>query len=261
VLLAVSSFAVILECFENQRLQAENAGLKQGLTDTSEKLQESESRSQILQRQLNGTQRELNETRSKVAELQNQVTQLQEQGQNMSSQIEKLREQLKLRDYITIGLTFLWSTEMDWAEPYFHNVLLSYMNPLNHEWDPLHIFFFIRAAQPESFVPSSGDICALRWVDQATRLYPGPDIPIAIYETGSSSEWAGCEKDGGIAIVFTSNPLEYTVLAHELLHVFGFTDVVLQHEPIYSIPSLWYAQILSAAQQYEMPLPADYEFP
>jgi hypothetical protein len=246
VLLVGSLVFGVWQYTQNQHLADENVQLRQQLDAEASELRQAEDEKRQLQNALN-------ETDSKVAELQTQVSELEQRIENQTREIEKLREQLKIKNYITIGLTFLWNPSIV-VDP---NGLAHEIRELNSGWDGAHVYYFLYHASAQSFIPSIAHLCDLdQWMARAKALYPGPDIPITIIGNTYSDKWAGCAflKQSGVALKWLDMS-DVSVLTHELLHNFGFDDELLQHEPVYYIPSTFYTRIQSAARQYRMPLP------
>jgi hypothetical protein len=205
---------------------------------------------------------ELNELRSNVTVLQAQVTQL--------------REKLRISNYATIGLTFLWSSNLTIDRTAISEVVKS----MNEEiWDQFHIYFFIYHASSESFVPetvpwdqeywvacfSSG------WCGKAWNLYPERDIPIGIFSSVGPYNVAGWEVDTNQEH-FIVTRMEYLhdssfegrIISHELLHVFGFSDQDLAGGTHFLYDSAdippdwsqrWSERIQSSAKWFQMPMP------
>jgi hypothetical protein len=277
VLLVVSSFAAIYEYSENLPSQAQNADLKQQLNDTSQKLIESESEVQSLQQQLS-------ETNIQVAQLETNVTRLQQQVANQTAQIEKFEEELKLKNYTVIGLSFMWNPVLSGeTDPAYLRSVVKWMN--DNTWDPLHIYFFVAHAGPESFIPITTFCLSSTpwdWRNAAIDLHPGNDIPIAVVRAiapyslpiviGGCACTAGtnCPSPGVIAFVSDHDAPQYlsddaSTLTGELLHVVGgIPDSELLPDFPHSaivIPLVWYPRIQVIAKQYETSIPADYQFP
>ena len=246
VLLVGSLVFGVWQFTQNQRFAAENMQLKHQLDTQATELRQTEGEKQALQTQLN-------ETQQKVTELQVRTSQLEQEVKNQTAEIERLREQLKIKNYITIGLTFLWNPSV-----VVDQRALSYeMRELNSEWDGVHVYYFLYHASAQSFIPAIAHLCDLdQWMDRAKALYSGPDIPITIISNTYSDDWAGCAfvKDSGVAVKWLYIS-DVSVLTHELLHNFGFDDELLQHLPVDYIPTTYYARIQSAARQYRMPVP------
>jgi hypothetical protein len=254
--------------------------LKQQLSSTSQRLQASESEVHSLQQQLN-------ETNVKVAQLQANVTRLQQQITNETAQIEKLQQELKLKNYTTVGLSFLWNPALtaDINVTYLRQVVDLMDQKI---WDPLHIYFFIYAAQPKQFVPRTENCAHFEsdWRNDALSLYPS-EVPVGVfedlgvipsgYEAGGvalgGQPYAACScvtgtncADSGVIslILYEYVGGDAVNLSHELLHVIGrITDDQIYSIPISDevIPRIWYAQLQAGAKQYETPIPADYQFP
>lgn len=273
ILLLVGSFGFnAWQYMGSQRFTEENASLKQQLASQAEELQTVETEKQQLGQQLNQTQSQVKELQGKIADLENKTAALQQQVQNMTSQVEKLREQLKLRDYTTIGLTFLWTADVSSR---FANItdLSNVVQFMNHEWDPLHIYFFIYHAAEADWLPlQQGCGGTASWATRAKSMYSGNDIPIAIFPgptlSGGSAGGlmppaGGCAWVDAHVIAVAEYYADIATLTHELCHIFGFSDEdmgPLGYHPIYLIPSSWYGPLEAGAKWFQMPLPNNYEF-
>jgi hypothetical protein len=247
ILLVGSSALAAWQHSENQRLVKENESLKTQLDTQAAQLQTLEQEKQQQQTQLDQTQKQLKELETKNAKLEAEI-------QNQTKEIEKLREQLNLKNYITIGLTFLWSPSVEVDQ----NMIAYGIRVLNSEWNQARVYYFLYHANAASFIPEYADLCSLdQWINRAKALYPGPDIPITII-ANTNSHWAGCASKGqsGVALIHGAE-YDTTLLTHELLHNFGFGEEVLQHQAVTPIPSTYYARIQNAARQYQMPIPSD----
>lgn len=256
LLLLICSGSAVFAAYEwnqNEQLTKDKADLKQQLDATTAKLQQAADEKQQLQAELNQTQNETNELQDKVSTLEQQV-------QNQTREIEKLREQLKIQGYTTIGLTFLWNPT---TEGITDELLAGQVHYLNIIWDPVGVYFFLYHAAPQPFVPVSGDICQLdKWVSRAKALYSGSDIPIAIQIASKPGDPAiGCGYLGAIGVGILRDYLNANTLTHELLHNFGAVESVIPHEDRpwspFVIPSALYPQLITVARQFQMPIPND----
>lgn len=223
----------------------------------------------LLKRKLDQQAQQLQTLEDEKQSLQVKNAQFEERIQNQTKEIEKLREELKVENYITIGLTFLWNPVLTINRTSIETAI----DDLNDEWDPVRVYYFLDHANAESFVPASADLCNLeQWIDRARALYPEPDIPVAII-ANTTSNWGGCALVGesGIALRYSVESSAFgpvygvtevwydpAVLTHELLHNFSFDENLLQHKPVTSIPPTWYERIQAAARAFEMPIPLGY---
>jgi hypothetical protein len=214
-----------------------------------------------------------------------QVANLTQQVANETAQIQKLQQHMKLKNYITIGLSFMWNPSLTpeyVGHPSFLDVryLHGVIDSLNVIWAPLHIYFFVNAGEPVPFIPETTycySSVPWSWAGPAQGHYLGNDIPVAIVtELGTAPSGSaighvriggcscvagtGCSSPGAIGLYVYSDA---SVLSWELLHVVGgITDEEIVANPNSNlvIPTAWYARIQNIARQFEMPLPPDYPF-
>jgi len=247
---------------EKQRLQTEHDELRSQLDETAAKLREAEDEKRQLEARLN-------ETETKLATLQTQVQQLENKTATLEQEIQKLREQLRRRDYITIGLTFLWNAR--------YNINLTRITEtveyMNRAWDPIHLYYFVYHAQPESFIPLAEE-CKTGygiWIDRARGLYDARDVPVAL--VGFLDDSAGCFFRNGIGVngigvnvhsyivgrprLFMSVPNDARILLHECLHLLGILDKEIKARlgSDVIIPLEWMSRLEAAAKRFQMTPP------
>lgn len=267
----------VYEWNQNQRLTQENQQLKQQLDTTAEQLQAAQNE----QTRLNN---ELSQSNTKITELDAKITTLEQNITALEANITQLRKELKLRDYTTIALTFLWSPRIkeppQWTNrtslPALVEDAVQSMNNNRDTWDAAHIYFWIRYAGPEKFIPDTGD-CGFtvdtfkQWGHHAWILYTGSDIPIGIFSGLKKAirPPAGCAAayNGEYAISVKWDSFEKMhslLLTHEICHVLGFSEAEINivdptgYGDILQFPSEWIDRIKAAARQFQMPLPDDY---
>jgi hypothetical protein len=256
LLLLVSSVGfAVYQYSENQRLAVENATLKQQLDSTAERLRQAEDENKRVSDELNQTQTQVAELNAKIDKLEQNITQL--------------RKELKLRDYTTLGLTFLWTPKLG-VDAHYLRTVVDIMNKIPL-WEEVGIYFFLYHAEPADFVPYT-DFClqgALpTWGKTAWNLYPERDIPVGIvWSVGT--KYAGCANipDShnnalrfivlGYQAMFWQRGGASDLLAHEILHIFGLSE---EQDHVYLIDTKLYPKICSSAEWFQMPLPVDYEF-
>jgi hypothetical protein len=272
ILSGAFGFSTLYEYTLNQQKDAEILRLKTQLDDSSRKLAETQDNVTLLSN-------ELNQTRSQVTQLRGQIADLQKQVAGLEGNVSKLQQQLKLKNYITIGLSFMWNPRLEAGIglTYLEGYIDTIVNRMNLKiWDPLHIYFFVFHAESHDFVPPSVS-CGYgygyeTWMNEPWDLYSGPNIPIGVVESiayESSGAW-GCTYAAKypnryfIAIYWGMGYASGSeALSNELLHVFGFSDAQIEQEKGFytdTIPISWFPQIERAAKQFEMPLPPDYSF-
>jgi hypothetical protein len=250
----------------NQQKAAENALLKQELSDTAQKLQQA--------------QNSLNETRKQVTKEEAQIGNLQTQVVGLQANLTRLQRQLKARGETTVALSFMWSPSLTVDARYLRQVV----DFLNYQiWDPTGIFFFVYSASQESFVPETANCSSptpWSWHNSAIALYPVKDIPVAVLGSLGRSNgpyfvgpiegcaclagtncWVG---SGVVAVILLHDPTnDARVLTAELFHVIaGISDQEIFAIPISTlvIPVAWYGRLQAGAKLYETPLPLDYSF-
>jgi len=255
VLLVGSVAFGVWQYSENTRLKNENERLRSELDSTSEQLRNLE---QTLQEKEKQMLQEKQTLQNQLTQQETRIRQLEQQVQNLTSQIQKLREQLRLRDYTTIGLTFLWPKVIQVKT----DDLSQAVQDMNRIWDPLHIYFFIYHAGEADLPKNQACSGVPSWATQAWTMYPGNDIPIAIFSgfTLLGTKGIGCAwPDAHVIAVVESYVYAETVLTHEVAHIFGVSDEAmgpLAHQPIDVIPSSWYGRLETAAEWFQMSLPS-----
>jgi hypothetical protein len=116
----------------------------------------------------------LNQTQADVSKLKTDIAKLEEE-------ITKLRQQLRITGAITVGLTFLWPVLLD--PPFNLTEVVDHMN--NVQWADTGVYFFIRHAGSEYFMPES-EYCE----DIASKACP-PDMPLCLSGmTPKFKDWA-----------------------------------------------------------------------
>jgi len=280
ILLIVSAslgLSTLYEYMVAQQKDIEIQQLKVQLDDSSKKLAKAENQQEVLSGQLNQTRNQVNQQQIEIGKLQAQVGNLTQQVANETAQVQKLEQQMKLKNYITIGLSFMWNPSLNIHVVYLHQVVDS----LNQIWDPLHIYFFVYHAEAESFIPTA-TYClssqSWQWGNAALERYPGEDIPVAIFADITStvpSLWgttafqgcscvAGtdCPNLGVIAYVILNYPTDdAATLTEELFHVLGgITDQDFYNNSITGqfVPAMWYTRLQLGAKWFETPIPPDY---
>jgi hypothetical protein len=152
------------------------------------------------------------------------------------------------------------------------NALVEKMN--SDTWDNYGVYVWIQNAGPASFMPMQ-DTCASgfgsAWIQRAHNLYPGRDIPVGFvtFPAIAGSIVYGCSEftPPTIAIAEISPSflsLLSVVLAHEMTHILlhSTNEDEVNSFVCNSHPSAeMIARIQAGALQFEMPLPADYQFP
>lgn len=253
VLLVCASSLAAVEYVQNNRLLSHTQQLEEELASQSERLQAAENQKRDLQDQANQSRAELDALQTKIADLE--------------GQIQKLQDQLKLQNYITIGLTFLWSPQANVGTTDLPTVVQQ-MN--EGTWEKMSIYFFIYHAEPRDFMPAIFDCAAadIAWVDQAMAAYPERDIPIGIFvSVGSEAAACAVNISPRYAIAIPVQELRGALtemlpllLSHELLHVFGFTDkeliVTVMLPSGLVIPPEWASRIQTKAKWFQMPPPS-----
>jgi ElaB/YqjD/DUF883 family membrane-anchored ribosome-binding protein len=251
ILCASSLGFAVYEYTFNEQIVKENSSLKQQLNDTA-----------LERARLEG---ELNETRARLNETQTQIQQLQQQVANQTAQIEKLRNQLKMKTYTTIGLSFMWNPSVAVDVPSLYAIVQRMDDVI---WDPLRIYFFVYAAQKEDFMPRvvpcgyGGGVVDF---DQSL-LYPPPHIAVDVVESiteGNAGAASGCtfaSSNRYLVAITVGHGVVYEsqVLTAEMLHVFGFSDQQEQQaNEWYSdiIPISWIPQIQEHAKWFQIPVP------
>lgn len=279
VLLVASSGFAAWQYSENQRLASENTQLKTELDTAASKIADADAERMNLEHELNQTRQQLNATEIQVAQLQGKIAQLEE---NITAIRQQLQDKAMRKGAITIGLTFVWNERL--TEIYPPLQILPAVNYMNEKiWAQFRVYFFVYHANAEKYMPTMTDCNTAFgvgvfdvWVNTASAEYPGRDIPVGLFvdlggpRTGSGV-YMGCEVGHAIAMygaeftVFGRTGDAGRMLAHEILHVFQFTDSQLSEEtglgndsPVKSdmVPLAWSQQIQSNAQLFQMPLPS-----
>lgn len=261
LLLVVSIGFGVYQYSETQRLKQENANLKQQLDTAATQLQVARTEETRLGTKLNQTQAQVTELQMKISTLEQNITQL--------------RNELKLRDYTTIGLTFLWNPTLNVNVTHIYT-LIKYID--EEQWDPVHIYFFVYHAEPKEWMPTSYTCLGSGpspWTQTAADSFRGTDIPVGLFQrnTGASAGCAYWEENvialdtSSLAsflvssrdVAWASLDAPAIVLTHELLHVIGrLTDQQIEQNyyPAAIAPE-WYSRLQTNARKFQMPIPPD----